>query len=93
MDAYCISLIKAKSPIRELPPIKRGRFFDSAFLDSTLKKLLNLATKIEKLREALVPRQSNVKFLVILKKAFYTYKSDFSLALKKNHFYMYKKHF
>ena len=39
-----------------------------------------MATKIEKLRKALVRRQLNVniRFLVILKNAFYTYKSDFS---------------
>ena len=39
-----------------------------------------MATKIEKLRKALVCRQLNVniRFLVILKNAFYTYKSDFS---------------
>ena len=31
-------------PIRELPK-SEGEGFDSAFVDSTLKKLLNLATK------------------------------------------------
>ena len=48
LDQTCnfglISLIKAKLPIRELPQSK-GKCFDSAFLDSTLKILLNLATK------------------------------------------------
>ena len=85
LDLTCIfgfiSLIKAKSPIRELlTPNQKGKCFDSAFLDSTLKKLLNLATKIEKLRKALVCRQLNVniRFIVILRNAFYTYKSDFS---------------
>ena len=47
LDRTCnfgfISLIKAKLPIRELPQSK-GKCFDSAFLDSTLKILLNLAT-------------------------------------------------
>ena len=47
LDQTCnfglISLIKAKLPIRELPQSK-GKCFDSAFLDSTLKILLNLAT-------------------------------------------------
>ena len=39
-----------------------------------------MATKIEKLRKALVCRQLNVniRFIVILRNAFYTYKSDFS---------------
>ena len=39
-----------------------------------------MATKIEKLRKALVCRQLNVniRFIVILRNAFYTCKSDFS---------------
>ena len=48
VDLTCIcgftSLIKATLPIRKLPQ-SEGESFDSAFLDSTLKKLLNLATK------------------------------------------------
>ena len=73
-------LNQSKVANKRITPNQKGKSFDSAFLDSTLKKLLNLATKIEKLRKALVCRQLNVniRFLVILKNAFYTYKSDFS---------------
>ena len=79
VDLTCICgftfSIKAMLPIRKLPQ-SEGESLDSAFLESTLKKLLNLATEIEKLRKALIGRQLNVniRFLEILKNAFYTYK-------------------
>ena len=76
LDQTCnfglISLIKAKLPIRELPQSK-GKCFDSAFLDSTLKKLSNLATNDLFFFSLKNIKEKNLPYQIVMKNSFFEY--------------------